>query len=130
MRYRYLEVPKTPQVLEEDVVYVNRDFEIATLLCACGCRHKITLLIPDGHTVLDDGGFATIRPSVGVWDSVCKSHYFVNRGKVDWCESWSDAKIKRAMMLQRDRHAAASTDSPWYRRLWRKFEEFVRRTRG
>lgn len=114
--YKYLEVAKTPSVLEDGIVYVNVEFELASMNCACGCGHKIVLLCPDGHTVVNDGGFATIVPSIGVWDSPCRSHFFVTRGEVDWSNSWSEERIKSSMRAQRERHIVPAK-LPWWRRL-------------
>lgn len=115
MRYIYQEVEKTPESLESGVVYVNKEFELASLLCACGCGHKIVLLYPDGHTVDNNAGFATVRPSVGAWDAACKSHYFITNGNVEWCRSWSDSTIKSAMLAQRARHVEATKPGRWNR---------------
>ena len=114
MIYRYQSVEKTPTLLQSEVVYINEEFEIATLLCPCGCNHKIVLLCPDGHLVINDGGFATVKPSIGVWDAPCRSHFFLNSGTVDWCNSWSEERIKSSMRMQRDRHVEAQPILTWY----------------
>jgi hypothetical protein len=77
-------VERIPKLLSDGVVYHNEEFQLAALLCACGCGHRITLLVPDSHQVSSDGGLATIRPSIAVCDAPCKSHYFVTAGKVEW----------------------------------------------
>jgi hypothetical protein len=119
--FRYIAVGKTPANLEPDAVYVNEDFELASLLCPCGCAHKITLLYPDGHTVDNDGGYATVSPSIGVWDAPCRSHFYITRGHVDWCPSWSDERIQVSMAAQRQRHLDTSPpaiERRWYLRAW------------
>ena len=125
MLYRYVAVDRTPRDLESDAIYVNDEFELATLLCACGCGHKVTLLVPDGHTVINDEGFATVRPSIGVWDAPCRSHYFVSRGVVEWCRSWTEEQIQNTMLRQRARHEADSAPPTV---SWRtKLRGFVRK---
>lgn len=127
MRYKYKSVERTPETLMADIVYVNNEFEIATLLCACGCGHRITLLIPDGHQVENKNGFATISPSIGVWDASCKSHFYVTNGEIDWYDSWSDEAIKRSMLKQRMKHEHKSRQHlPWYGKLWLKIKRFFR----
>lgn len=116
MMYTLKKVEKTPKELEEGVVYLNVEYELATLKCACGCGHKVVLLYPDGHSVIDDGGYATIYPSVGVWDAPCRSHFFVTQGQVEWCNSWSDEKIKHFMNAQRTRHDQEGRQ-PWWVRM-------------
>lgn len=116
MIYILKKVDKTPRELEDGVVYLNVEYELATLKCACGCGHKVVLLCPDGHSVIDDGGYATIYPSVGVWDAPCRSHFFVTRGQVEWYSSWSDEMIKHSMSTQRVRHEK-KTRKPWWVRI-------------
>ena len=119
MRFRYQDVSRIPKPLESGVVYVNQEFELGALLCACGCRHRVDLLVPDGHRVTDEGGFATVRPSVGALDSSCKSHYFITKGNIEWLPSFTDGQVERIMHTQIQRHLKASRSQvPWYVRVW------------
>ena len=86
MMYRYLAVERIPDELATDVVYHNEDFEIAALLCACGCGHRITLLVPDSHQISSENGLVTIKPSIAVCDADCKSHYYITAGKWSGCK--------------------------------------------
>ena len=104
MTYRYQLVERIPAQLCEGVVYHTEEFELAGLLCACGCGHRITLLVPDGHEVLDEGGFATVRPSIGVLDGACKSHYFIRGGRVEWLAPFTGAQASMVMRAQIARH--------------------------
>jgi hypothetical protein len=119
MRYSYQGVDQIPRELEPGIVYHSEEFELAALLCACGCRHRITLLVPDGHQVWDRNGLATINPSVGVLDAPCKSHFFVTSGAVEWLPAFSDHQAVSIMRAQIARHAAGDAKRPnWLRRLW------------
>jgi hypothetical protein len=124
MNYRYVAVIKTPTPLDHNVVYVNEEFELATLLCPCGCGHKITLLCPDGHTVKNDDGFATVSPSIGVWDRPCRSHFCLTRGRIAWCRSWSDHEIKISMDRQLQRHIETKEYLKWYQKFGRLLAKF------
>lgn len=106
MRYEYRSVDRIPREMAEGVVYHNEDFELAGLLCACGCGHRITLLVPDSHKVWNEGGFATISPSVGVMDAPCKSHFFMRRGTIEMLPAFSDADVSSIMRAQVARHVA------------------------
>lgn len=106
MRYRYQLVDRIPRQIDEGIVYHTEEFELAGLLCACGCGHRITLLVPDSHKVLDDDGYATIHPSVGVLDAPCKSHFIVHRGNVRWFPPFGDADAARVIRAQIARHVA------------------------
>lgn len=101
----------------EGVLYHNEEFELAGLLCACGCGHRITLLVPDSHQVWSEGGYATIGPSIGVFDAPCKSHYVISAGNVQWLPAFTGAQANSIMHAQIARHVArdAKPASPWQR---------------
>jgi hypothetical protein len=119
MRFVYQAVERIPKQLQPETVYHSEEFELAGLLCACGCGHRITLLVPDGHQVYCDDGLATIRPSIAVCDGLCKSHYFISAGQVDWLEAYSAEAAKSLMQKQIFRHVAKNA-KPKSRlvRLW------------
>src|SRR6185312_16185366 len=113
MIYSYQAVERIPKILSDGVVYHNEEFQLAALLCACGCGHRVMLLVPDSHQVSSQGGLATIRPSIAVCDAPCKSHYFVTAGRVQWLHAFSQAQASNVMRNQIARHA--SHDRRW---LW------------
>jgi len=88
VKYAYQE-GRIPKQLSEGVIYYNQDFELAELLCACGCGHRITLLVPDGHQISSDNNVPTITPSILVADAPCGSHYFITDGDVEWLPAFS-----------------------------------------
>src|SRR5258708_4785076 len=105
MSFVYQAVERIPKQLNSGVVYHTEEFEIAALLCACGCGHRVMLLVPDGHQVSSEGGTATVRPSIAVCDAPCKSHYFITAGRVEWLPAFSDALATSVMRKQIARHA-------------------------
>jgi hypothetical protein len=113
MIYTYQPVERIPKLLSDGVVYHNEEFELAALLCACGCGHRITLLVPDSHQVTSDRGLATIRPSIAVCDAPCKSHYFVTAGKIKWLPAFTQAKASNLMRNQIARHASRDRRPSW-----------------
>jgi len=118
MTYRVKRVDRLPSVVDENVVYVCDEYEIAALKCACGCGHTVTLLLDDGHQVRDVEGFADISPSIGVWDAACKSHFWIRQGNVIWGRTFSEHEIRAAMGEQLSRHLELTQLSrPWYKRL-------------
>ena len=104
MRFVYQAVERIPKQLAEGIVYHSEEFEIAALLCACGCGHRVSLLVPDSHQVMSQGGLATVRPSIAVCDSPCKSHYVISAGQVEWLPAFSDAMASSVMRGQIARH--------------------------
>jgi hypothetical protein len=118
MKFSYQAVERIPKQLEPGTVYHSEEFELAGLLCACGCGHRITLLVPDSHQVYCDGGFATIRPSIAVCDGPCKSHYFISAGQIEWLEAYSTEAAKSLMEMQILRHVASDAKpKSWLPRL-------------
>jgi hypothetical protein len=106
MSFIYQVVERLPKQLNSDVVYHSKEFEVAALLCACGCGHRVMLLVPDSHQVLSEGGMATVRPSIAVCDAPCKSHYYITAGRVEWLPAFSDAMATSVMRNQIARHAS------------------------
>ena len=105
MKYVYRAVERIPKPLTNGVVYHSEEFEVGALLCACGCGHRVSLLVPDSHQVTSEGGMATVRPSIAVCDAPCKSHYFITAGRVEWLPKFSEAMAASVMRGQIARHA-------------------------
>ena len=90
--YRAMRVDEFPESLRPQTVYLAGDpghLWGAALACPCGCGDTIELnLLPQvrpcwAAEVHPDRSI-TLMPSV--WRrNGCKSHFFVRRGKVDWC---------------------------------------------
>jgi len=94
-----------PKPLCNGVVYHSEEFEVGALLCACGCGHRVSLLVPDSHQITSEGGMATVRPSIAVCDAPCKSHYYISAGRVEWLPAFSEAMAASVMRGQIARHA-------------------------
>lgn len=115
MRYRYELVERIPREMADAVVYHTEEFELAGLKCACGCGHRITLIVPDSHQVKNERGYATILPSIGVLDAPCKSHFFITRGDVELLPAFTAAHASAIMRAQVARHAARDDGQvPWW----------------
>ena len=119
MKYSYQLVDRIPAQLSEGIVYHSEEFELAALLCACGCGHRVTLLVPDGHEVWEEAGRATIRPSIGVLDGPCKSHFFVSAGRVEWLPAFTSAQAANIIRAQIARHVARDAKPATW---WAKFK--------
>ena len=130
MIYYYQAVERIPKLLSEGVVYHNEEFQLAALLCACGCGHRVTLLAPDSHQVSSEGGLATIRPSIAVCDAPCKSHYFVTAGKVEWLPAFTRAQASNLMRSQIALHASRDQRPSWIEMWWVTLERAAKRIRS
>ena len=122
MRFVHRAVERIPQELEEGVVYHSEEFELGALLCACGCGHQITLLVPDSHQITVAGEFASIHPSIAVCDGPCKSHYLLSEGNVEWLPAFSEAQVEGLMKAQIGRHVAQDeSQRSWVERTVRAY---------
>ena len=125
MQYVYHAVERIPKPLAAGIVYHSEEFEIGALLCACGCGHRVNLLVPDSHQVVSENGMATIEPSIAVCDAPCKSHYIIRAGRVQWLPRFSNAMASVVMRGQISRHAAADATPPSFgRRIQQAFMRF------
>lgn len=106
MKFVYQAVERIPKPLSEGVVYHSEEFEVGALLCACGCGHRVSLLVPDSHQIASEGGWATVAPSISVCDADCRSHFFITAGEVEWLPAFSEAAAASVMHRQIAWHAA------------------------
>lgn len=107
--FAYRAVERLPKQLESGIVYHSEEFEVAALLCACGCGHRVSLLVPDSHQIWSENGLATIRPSISVCDGACRSHYFITAGDVETLSSFSETMTRSTMRKQIARHVAEAS---------------------
>lgn len=87
-------VTSVPEKPEEGILYVSLPYRTAIHKCCCGCGHEVvTPLSPTDWKLTFDGVSVSLFPSIGNWSLPCRSHYFIERGRVEWADEWSDAKI-------------------------------------
>ncbi|SFL12664.1 DUF6527 family protein [Rhodanobacter glycinis] len=127
MTYVYEAVKRIPTTLSPGVIYHNVEFELAALRCACGCGHRITLLVPDGHRISVQGAVPSVTPSILVGDAPCHSHYFISSGEVEWLRAFSPSQAEAVMRGQVARHVSADRAS---RSLWERWRRAVLRAIG
>jgi hypothetical protein len=83
-----------PEKLNAGTLYVSIDFATAAHCCCCGCgREVVTPLTPTDWRITYDGVSISLFPSVGNWNFPCRSHYWIDRGRVVWADQWSDGMI-------------------------------------
>ena len=82
-----------PDRLRRGLVYLVEDDgyrEQAVMLCPCGCTQTLHMNLlmderPCWKASIHDDGTVTLHPSV--WRKVgCKSHFWLRRGNVQWCD--------------------------------------------
>lgn len=75
------------------------DFPQFYIKCACGCGSEVvTPIHPTRWKLTFAGKSISLYPSIGNWDFMCGSHYWIKRNwikrnKVVWARSWSEKEI-------------------------------------
>ena len=116
-------VTSVPYDLEPGVLYVSIDYDTTIHLCACGCRNQVVLpLHPTAWRITYDGETVSMSPSVGNWSFPCRSHYWIERGRIRWAPAWTEAQITAGRLRTLRDRGMDSTDSlaparpgPWER---------------
>lgn len=74
-----------PEQLEEGVLYVSREYEVAIHLCPCGCGEKtVTPFGPTGWGItVTDANRVSFQPSIANYQT-CGSHYWLTDNQVRW----------------------------------------------
>lgn len=91
-----------PAEREDGVLYISTRYRVATHSCFCGCGRKVvTPLSPAQWALVFDGETVSLVPSIGNWQSPCRSHYWIQRDGVRWAGQWTESQI--AAGRERDR---------------------------
>ena len=102
-----------PGEREEGVLYVSTRFRVATHSCFCGCGRKVvTPLSPAQWALIFDGATVSLVPSIGNWQSPCRSHYWIQHDRVRWAGQWTESQIaagRERDRLELERYLSGST---------------------
>ena len=126
-RFELRKVQYIPTKLDSGVLYVAEAFGAAAHLCACGCGTIVrTPLDRWSFTETRDG--PTLEPSIGNWQEPCQSHYWIERGVVEWAPKWTLEQIatgRQREEARRRRHYDAFNQEHTRRitRFWRWLKE-------
>lgn len=100
MRHKFVEY--IPSEIEEGVLYISIEYDVAKHKCPCGCGAEIvTTLSPARWKLIYDGETVSLSPSIGNWNHKCKSHYFIKNDKVIWASEFTDLQIEK--VVKRDK---------------------------
>lgn len=92
-------IPDKPR---EGILYISREYKTATHLCCCGCGLAVvTPLNSAKWSISDHGNSVSLYPSIGNWSFPCKSHYWIDHGRVKWARHMSVKQI--SMVRVRDK---------------------------
>jgi len=105
MRHEFVEC--IPDQLEEGVLYVSMAYATAVHKCACGCGHEVvTPFSPTDWHMLFNGETVSLAPSIGNWSFPCRSHYWLERGRIVWAANMSAEEIGKGRAADARRKAA------------------------
>jgi hypothetical protein len=114
VRHEFVEF--IPDVLEEGVVYVSIAYATASHKCCCGCgKEVVTPLSPTDWKLIFDGKTISLDPSIGNWGFECRSHYWIQRNRVNWARSWSEEQViagRAHDSLAKERYFGAEPKGP------------------
>jgi hypothetical protein len=92
--FEHVFVEGVPPDLEEGKLYISMRYRTASHLCACGCGNKVvTPIKPAKWHLYFDGSSVSLWPSIGSWQLPCRSHYWIEQGKVRWSKPWTREQI-------------------------------------
>lgn len=104
-----------PDLLEPGVLYLSLQYDTTAHLCACACGSQVILpLHPTAWRFTYDGASVSISPSVGNWSFPCRSHYWIERGRIRWSTSWTNDEVqagRNRTLRERTGESAPSTSS-------------------
>ena len=96
-KYSHQFIEHLPDNLDDGVLYISVRYATAAHRCFCGCGHEVvTPLHPTKWKLTFDGVTTSLHPSVGSWSLACKSHYWLQDGRIDWADMFTDEQIKAA----------------------------------
>lgn len=92
-----------PKDLEPGILYVSEEFDVAGHLCACGCGSKVmTPLGPTDWSFSETAKGPSLRPSIGNWQLPCRSHYWIDVGRIEWSGAWSPEQVERGRRAEEE----------------------------
>jgi len=103
-RFRHQFVEYVPDQIEKGILYISTEFATASHACACGCgREVVTPISPIGWQFRCDGQGVSLTPSIGNWNYPCRSHYWIEGGRVRWDADMPQWAVQEGR--ERDRQA-------------------------
>lgn len=95
-------VDKIPSNLYFGILYVCINCNVIVHKCACGCGEKTVTPIDKkyGWIMKYDGQTITLRPSIGNFNTRCKSHYYITDNRIEWLEEYKQEESKKSWIKQ------------------------------
>ena len=98
MKHKFVEY--IPAEIEEGILYISIEYDVAKHKCPCGCGTDIvTSLSPTRWKLTYDGETVSLWSSIGNWTHPCKSHYFIKNDNVVWAKRFSNYEMQEVIDL-------------------------------
>lgn len=105
MQHEFVE--RIPDGVQDGVIYISLPYATAVHKCACGCGQEVvTPFSPTDWSMVFNGETVSLAPSIGNWSFPCRSHYWIERGRVVWAGDMSDQRIADGRSRDARRKAA------------------------
>lgn len=92
-----------PTQLDDGILYISQKYQTAIHKCCCGCGQEVVTPLSSAQWRVEVAkGKVSLFPSIGNWNSACKSHYWIKQNRIDWSYAFSDHDIRQVQA--RDRH--------------------------
>lgn len=78
-------VKNIPDMLEDNIIYISDEYQLAIHLCMCGCKNQVVTSLGSNHwsyNIKDNK--VSLYPSIGNWNFNCRSHYWISNNKILW----------------------------------------------
>lgn len=90
-------VESFPDDLKNGTIYVSVVYATAAHKCCCGCGERvITPISPKGWTLTFNGEAVSLHPSIGNWNFVCQSHYWIKGNGIMWVDDSTQEGLSAA----------------------------------
>jgi len=87
-------VESIPENISDGVLYISTKYATAIHKCCCGCGNEVvTPFSPAQWSLTFDGESVSLEPSIGNWNFLCRSHYWIVQNKVKTAAPWSQKII-------------------------------------
>jgi hypothetical protein len=93
-------VESVPKETSDGVLYISIRYSVVIHRCCCGCGREVTTkLSPTGWRLIYDGETASLSPSIGNSEFLCRSHYWILYNRVRWERPFRAGEVVRLRQL-------------------------------
>jgi len=92
LKHKFVEF--IPDIIEKGFLYISIEYCTAIHKCVCGCGNEVvTPLSPEGWKLIFNGKTVSLYPSIGNWNFICQSHYWIKNNNIQYAGHWTKEEI-------------------------------------